>query len=70
MTDGKCEKPLKLNMDFLEALERFSGVELSELPDSMKLREKGKKRKRDAEAPRDLDSFDPPTSDGDGGTKP
>jgi len=65
MTNKKREKPLKLDMDFNEALERFAGVELSELPDNMKLGQKGKQRKRDAEASRnpDLDA-DPPISDG------
>ena len=71
MTDGKREKPLHLDMSFAEALERFAGVELSELPDNIKLGEKGKKRKRDAEAPRPPDLHDDPaTGDEDGDAKP
>ena len=39
MTD-KREKPLGLDMPFSEALKRFIGVDPSELPDSIKLRQK------------------------------
>ena len=64
MTKDKREKPLGLDMDFAQALERFAGVELSELPDNMKLGQKGKQRKRDAEAPRPPGlADDPPTCD-------
>lgn len=42
MTEGKQrEKPLGLDMDPDEALERFIGVDPSELPDNIKL---GKRR--------------------------
>jgi len=71
MTKDKREKPLSLDMNFAEAFERFAGVELSELPDSMKLSEKGKMRKRGAEAPRSASPGDaPPTSGDDDATKP
>ena len=39
MTD-KREKPLGLDMPFGEALDRFIGVDPSELPDRVKLRQK------------------------------
>ena len=60
MSNKEREKPLSLNMDFEEALERFGGVELSEMPDSMKLGKKGKQRKRGAETPRSTNSGDDP----------
>lgn len=39
MTD-KREKPLGLDMPFGEALDRFIGVDPSELPDRVKLRQR------------------------------
>jgi len=36
----KREKPLDLDMDFGEALERFIGVDPDELPENVKLRQK------------------------------
>ena len=45
MNEGKQrEKPLGLDMDPDEALERFIGVDPGELPDSIKLRQKGGRR--------------------------
>lgn len=40
MTGKKHEKPLHLDMDFGEALDRFTGVDPDEMPDSIKLRRK------------------------------
>lgn len=41
MTEGKPrEKPLGLDMDPDEALERFLGVDPAELPDNVKLKKK------------------------------
>lgn len=67
MSDKEREKPLGLDMDFEEALKRFAGVELSELPDNMKLGEKGKQRKRGAGTPRPAKSGDDPPISGDDG---
>lgn len=40
MTGRTYEKPLHLDMDFGEALERFGRTEVSELPDNVKLHRK------------------------------
>lgn len=44
MTDSKREKSLGLDMSFEEALKRFAGVDPEEMPDSIKLRKKAKKK--------------------------
>lgn len=52
MTSGKREKPLGLDMDFAEALERFAGVDPGELPEHIKLGKKPRpKKKGDGEPP-------------------
>lgn len=48
MTGKKREKPLGLDMDFGEALERFVGVDPNDLPDEIKL---GPQKKGDGEPP-------------------
>lgn len=59
MTEGKREKPLGLDMDFGEALERFAGVDLGELPDSIKLGKKARQKKKDG-SPEEPPSDRPP----------
>ena len=39
---AKYQKPLHIDMPFDEALERFAGTDLGELPDDVKLRRKKK----------------------------
>lgn len=46
MTDGKREKQLGLDMSFEEALRRFSGVDLNEMPDRIKLGRKNPRKKK------------------------
>ncbi len=46
MTGEKREKPLGLDMDFAEALERFAGVDTGELPERIKLGKKPRPNKR------------------------
>ncbi|MBV7257943.1 hypothetical protein KCG44_14245 [Pacificimonas sp. WHA3] len=43
MTDAKRDKPVKLDMPFDEALERFLQTDPDDLPDNVKLRT-GKKK--------------------------
>ena len=45
------QKPLHIDMPFGEALERFAGTDLGELPDSVKLRRKRKKAAGEPAAP-------------------
>lgn len=65
MTDRKKrEKPLGLDMSFEEALERFAGVDPDELPDSIKLgKRERRKKKGDGEPP--PSEVDPKTRDPD-----
>ncbi len=42
MTGREYEKPLHIDMDFEEALERFTGVDPAEIPDNKKLKRKKK----------------------------
>lgn len=55
MTEGKRQKPLGLDMDLGEALERFIGVDPGELPDSIKLGKKAREKRKDG------GSLGPPT---------
>ena len=52
MTRGTRERPLGLDIDFVEALERFMGVDPKELPQSSRLGRKARaKKKGDGEPP-------------------
>ena len=46
MTEGKREKPLGLDIDFAEALQRFIGVDPKELPESSRLGRKARAKKK------------------------
>ena len=46
MTEGKRQKPLGLDMDFGEALERFIGVDPKELPPEIRLGKKVRPKKK------------------------
>ena len=46
----KNEKPLYIEMDFAEALERFGTTDPNEMPDSIRLKKAGRK-KRPADQP-------------------
>jgi hypothetical protein len=46
VTEGKRQKPLGLDMDFGEALERFAGVDPAELPERIRLGKKAKPIKK------------------------
>jgi hypothetical protein len=57
MTDRKTrERPLGLDMDPDEALERFIGVDPAELPDSIKLRRKKEGPPKRPPSPKGVDA--------------